>query len=226
MARPELIAAAAPSEVRSAASDGFPVMEIGWKITDGVLYRPSDAVKCDLICCSSNDKYHSGHAVTLVSECRNLGARGIFLDFEGYVPSPLDISYFGRSQLAFYINGAAPFARSVFRIPFGENWLGSVPEGSAALISRTCRETRIPRIGSPVSRTLSEESLKASIAKYKPTICRSKALCADYFYASDGDETVFTVFDSAESLAEKLSLLHSRGVGECFFIYSEMGFLL
>ncbi|MBR6740895.1 MAG: hypothetical protein IKM04_07515 [Clostridia bacterium] len=226
MSKPKLVAAVHPFDAQRAKNIGYLTMQVGWEMADGVLYRPGDPSPCDIICCRVYGQYLPQTAKSLSRECLNQGSSGIFLDIDGELPNDIEAEHFGKTPLSFFSTADLPFSTPVHPIIFGEGWLNSIPSGAAVFISRICRQTRIPKIGTPISRTLSEESLRESISRFKPKICRSKALCADYFYASDGEDTIFTVFESRESLQDKLSLLYSRGVEYCFFKFGELGELL
>ena len=112
MSKPKLIAAVHPFDAERAKGIGYLTMQVGWEMSDGILYRPSSPSACDIICCRLHGQYLPQAAEAMSRECHTIGAEGIFLDIDGDAPSNIDRSHFGRAPLTFFSTAPLPFSSS------------------------------------------------------------------------------------------------------------------
>ena len=108
---------------------------------------------------------------------------------------------------------------------FGEAVL-RLPEGDAVYLPLIRRKTKISRGGPAEACPLSGEELTRVIREKKPGVYRSSGQMADYFTLSSDGQTYFYLFDSRETVKEKLALLQNRGIRTVFMMWDGLAPLL
>ncbi len=231
-----IVAVGSPAECQAAKAAGFKTMSPAWHADNGIVTAPSPFF-CDIVCVSGRwEGSLEALAKGLMEECGRFYARGLFLDFTLPAASWDALSSLFPKELrlfAPYQETMSARAKNIFWVSalpaagegFGEAVL-RLPEGEAVYLPLIRRKTKITRGGPAEACPLSGEELAKVIQEKKPGIYRSSGQMADYFTLSSDGQTYFYLFDSKETLEEKLSLLQRRGIRTVFVLWDGLAPLL
>ncbi len=184
-----------PTAYAAALRCGAEICLSGWRAEEDALFRPQNPRRCPMICVETLSA-PSGLAGALIRECRECRADSIFLDADA--PSPGLTAAAGQLISA----GIGVFS-SVRTAPGGATV--SEEEGNAALITPRRHMTVLSKNGRAQKQPLSERELGELIDEFSPVISVSGELGSKYFTVRRGKETLFVVFDTADTLMSRIS---------------------
>lgn len=205
--------------VSAAFPTNAPCMRVGWRTTEEGLILPKARFSCDVLHLAGVIPPCIELCAAAVAEaCGEVGAKAIF--WEPQAPAAHAAALVGLWRERWGLRLYSPLALSG-TIPVCEDVPASVPTRPFAVgISARMTLTEI-RDGHAVKRTVTHDELSALIAQHHPTIACSAELTADFFTLSQGDSTIFAVFDTEATLQKRIARAADTGASAVFCDFCE-----
>lgn len=220
----KLIAVVLPEQCEEALKNGLYVMATGWAANHDGFFRPKNELRCNIIYVNISESFNDDSllAEMLLSECKRVGARGVFLDFkDNGLTDKLALA--ALKLITQGMTVYSPKDLGAEGVIIADSDLSSVPTSSprAAFIKYRRSQTVMFNTGVSNKHDIAQSELSLLISANKPQINYSSELCSNYFTIRDKDKSFFIVFDDNKSIRARLLLAESRGYSTCFMLYQD-----
>jgi hypothetical protein len=220
----KLIAVVLPEQCETAAKNGFYTMATGWSANRDSFFRPKNELRCNIICVNISNDFGEGpsFAEMLVSECKRVGARGVFFDFNnGDLTDRLNTAALNLISQGFEVYSPIELAAERAVTTDAEISSARVSTPRAVFIKYRRSQTVMFNTGVSNKHDITERELSLLISVHNPQIYYSSELCSNYFTIRDKDKSFFIVFDDNKSIRARLELAESRSYLCCFMLYQD-----